>query len=272
MGETVLYPVARAADGTIAWAESCARGDFACLECGGQVFLHRGSQLQAHFHHAADEPCLGSAESALHLAAKEVLVQAVTHWTDRPITVRRACPRCNAGVRFPALLPPFPSAQVEYMVKTGSRSVRVDVGVLDAKGAPAWLVEVRVKHPVPPEKADALNQSKIFWIEVPGRTTVASGGTSWAMLAGRVRPRLCNTCEAAEASRFANGCKHEELLKHPNTRPAWLRECAVEHKWSCTRCGEVHFVARNSCAICGSFAPRAVGDMATKAFLKWEAE
>jgi hypothetical protein len=127
----------------------------ACPSCGGQLIARKGEIKTWHFAHHQSE-CANAAESALHLAAKEIV-------------------NIHSGLAFPGkdlltpiddLATPFGSwvkfETVELEAPVGS--LRVDcLGTVESK---KYAVEIKVTHQVDFEKAETLKQLNLPTIEI----------------------------------------------------------------------------------------------------------
>ncbi len=76
---SLLQSFARDKSGRICSVEEVARGlacDCVCPACGESVIARQGEVREWHFAHSSGADCPGSGESALHLAAKQVLLDS----------------------------------------------------------------------------------------------------------------------------------------------------------------------------------------------------
>jgi len=182
-------PVARDAEGgggRLVSPEDAVKGRrYACPSCAGAVVLHAGAKKRRHFHHHA-AGC--SEETVLHLAAKELVVQAIEAWTagaPSPVFVRRCAePGCEACTQQP-LPKKVLRAVPELRVPSGHV---VDVGLLGPADLPIAAIEVLVSHEVDAEKAFELG---LPWIEVDAASVCESGGRRLVAVRDRFLPWLC---------------------------------------------------------------------------------
>lgn len=77
--QSLLQSFAMDKEDRIRSVEEVARGlacECACTSCGDQVIARQGEIREWHFAHAAESDCEGGAETALHLAAKQLLLES----------------------------------------------------------------------------------------------------------------------------------------------------------------------------------------------------
>lgn len=179
-------PVARDPKGRLVPPEDAVKGRrYACPSCSGAVVLHAGEKKRRHFHHHASA-C--AEETVLHLAAKELIVQAIEAWANgepSPVFVRRcADPGCEASTRQP-VPKKVKRAVPELRVPSGHV---VDVGLLGPADLPIAAIEVLFSHEVDGEKAFELG---LPWIEVDAATVCETGGRILVAVRDRFLPWLC---------------------------------------------------------------------------------
>lgn len=183
-------PVARDPKGRLVTPEDAVKGRrYECPSCSGAVVLHAGEKKRRHFHHHASA-C--AEETVLHLAAKQLIVQAIEGWIagePSPVFVRRCAePGCEARTRQP-----LPKKVVRAIPELRVRSGHVvDVGLVGLADLPIAAVEVLVSHEVDVEKAFELG---LPWIEVDAASVCESGGRTLVAVRDRFLPWLCEDHE-----------------------------------------------------------------------------
>jgi hypothetical protein len=179
-------PVARDAHGTLVSPEDAQkRRRYTCPSCGAPVDLHAGEKKRRHFHHAV-AAC--SAETVLHVSAKELVVQAVARWRAggaSPVLVR-ACAEdgCDAVTRQ-TLPKKVLGAQAEVRLASGHV---VDVALTGPGGLAIAAIEIRHTHAVDEDKALDLG---VPWIEVDAAATCAAMGRELVPVRDKFLPWLC---------------------------------------------------------------------------------
>ncbi len=167
------------------WAEKCEEG-WTCVACGEphKLVLCRGPRVRAHFRH--DAACGG--EGDRHRIAKLVAAQFF-----RSMVFRSECVDCGGPVESAAGAA-FGSEAREAVVEDGGAIApyRLDVGIRDRQGALVGAIEICDTHPVPPEKASALDAVLGHaWFEVSAQS-VLEGDGSYAQCVRSTK--TCGTC------------------------------------------------------------------------------
>jgi hypothetical protein len=149
------------------------------------VSLHAGEKKRRHFHHAK---AVCSEETALHVGAKALVLQAVAEWRAggaAPVIVRGCAePGCEATTRQ-SLPTKVRSAVAELRVKSGHV---VDVAFLGPRDLPIAAVEIKQTHAVDEGKAFELGMP---WIEVDAAATCASMGRELRPIRDKFLPWFC---------------------------------------------------------------------------------
>jgi hypothetical protein len=127
-----------------------------CPKCAGDLIAAKGDIYRHHFRHAADVPCYGARETALHLFAKQIICE------------RRACayPRDYVGFRdtpFRIDLGSIIDARAEVPLAGGD--MRADV-VLTFSSGEEVAVEIYVAHRVDAHKLRLFATRAIAAIEI----------------------------------------------------------------------------------------------------------
>lgn len=144
---------ARAKDGRIVSVEDVARGlacDCICPGCAAQVMSRQGDVREWHFAHVSGADCAGAAETALHLAAKQLLLESA--WVGLPaknISRSVALPDGRHGhgqASFPLEKIDFEGVQCEQSLG----DIRPDIVGYETDRR--WLIEIAVTHLVDEEK------------------------------------------------------------------------------------------------------------------------
>lgn len=166
------HPIAfaRNQEGRIVDVRSVPRGlacDCVCPQCGARLVANQGRIKEWYFSHESGSDCPGGAETALHLAAKQ-LILAHLRVALPPLVVefRREHPQFglyerSREVRLPEKLWRFRHARDE---------MRIGPYIADIAGRlgeePEVVVEVKVRHEVEPEKAQYLRANRLPSIEI----------------------------------------------------------------------------------------------------------
>jgi hypothetical protein len=202
-------------------------GAWACVACGEEhrLVLCRGEQTRAHFRHLA--ACPGEGER--HRLAKCIVAQYFGS-----MSIRARCAECGEPVR--AAL-----GGLRAVVEDGSSlpPYRLDVGILDARGALVGAVEVRDTHPVPADKAAALDAALGgAWFEVDAQSVLDGAGVSADCVGGRRECGRCRPCAAcgrkiseaafADYDGLCAGCDAAALCFARRWEAAWASEDSVD--------------------------------------------
>lgn len=145
------------AEGRLVSVEEVARGkacECCCPQCGEVLIARQGDVRAWHFAHASGGDCGGAAEGALHLAAKQLIVQEGTLLV--PALEARASHRLDDGRLGEAAL----ARPAETWTLSGTRpevavgTLRIDVAA--THGRDPIFIEVAVTHLVDDAKRQAL--------------------------------------------------------------------------------------------------------------------
>jgi hypothetical protein len=217
-----VVPAALDGEGRLLRPAQAKPGIHTCPGCGARVVLRAGEVRVRHFAHG---PGSCSAETALHAAAKRLLVEVVeAHRRGGPApAVRRTCPGCERTWDTP--VPEVDGAIAEHVLRGG---LRPDVVLLTA-GVPALALEVRVRHAVDAAKAARL---PLPFLELDAGDVLAAP-LAWSPLAESAAPGVCPSCaarrerDARELARLA-----AELGIDARDYPGWEAALAA-----CEACG-----------------------------------
>lgn len=165
--EILLQSFAIDKDKRVRSVDEVARGlacECKCPSCGERVLARQGEVREWHFAHASGADCEGAAESALHQAAKQLLLEsggitlpeAYAHST---ITLPDG--RTGFGeARRPELWVDYHSAESEQAIG----NIRADVVVMI--GDIALCIEIAVTHFIDEEKKKSLDKLALPTIEI----------------------------------------------------------------------------------------------------------
>jgi len=167
INETVLQTFAVNNQGLLVHVDEVARGSAcgcSCAACAAPVIARQGEVRGWHFAHTAGADCPGACESAIHLAAKEV-VRRAGGITLPPLVVEQTYRRSDgvsttAEARREFGWTDFDRVQTEVQLD----GLRPDV--LGHRRHDQWIVEIRVTHAVDTEKRERLANLGIAAIEV----------------------------------------------------------------------------------------------------------
>lgn len=163
--ETMTF--ARAADGRVVHIDEVVNGlacECVCLKCGGRLVGRHGKVRQHHFSHYLAIDGVGCTETALHKAAKEIIL------TEK----RLALPRQLEGMGL--MLGPdayFDAVSLEH--RLGSSEAGTEI-VADAygRGAIDMVIEIAVHHRVPQDKANKIRTLGLPAVEIDLANAVSS--------------------------------------------------------------------------------------------------
>jgi hypothetical protein len=155
-----------------------------CPLCGGRLTLKLGRIRRHHAAHTPNDVCAATKpETALHIDMKLYLAARLqpSLASDRGLLIRQRCqgtPRetCDA-VRDERWVHGWDEVVVEAGVVAEAR-LRPDI-LLRRNGAPIAAIEVLVSHRVPDEKAAALEDAGLPWIEIRAHPALIEGDTAW---------------------------------------------------------------------------------------------
>lgn len=179
-------PAARdAASRLVTPADAKPRATYRCPACDARVDLHAGEKKRRHFHHRVSS-C--TAESVMHLCAKQLVAQAVEEWLEggAPVTFTRGCadPSCDA-TSTQAIPAKVKEVRLEHALGSGHV---VDIALLARGGLPIAAIEVHHTHAVDAVKARELI---VPWIEVDAAQVCAAGGRDLVATTDRFLPWFC---------------------------------------------------------------------------------
>lgn len=170
-----LVPFGLRPDGRLIDAGMAERGkacNCVCPGCKRTLIARKGTVRVEHFGHEADTDCRRGAETALHMAAKQLVAEVP--WLDLPqlsVTARRDDPEFGtfqATASYHDIKQwHFESAQAEVELE----SIRPDVVGVGA-GGERYAVEIRVAHKVDKEKARYIRSMQLPCIEIDLRPLV----------------------------------------------------------------------------------------------------
>lgn len=186
-------PFGRASNGRLVDVHMVSRGlacGCHCPGCGAPLLAKKGEVLSPHFAHAAGADCAGGAETALHLAAKQVLLDAMQiRLPALTVEVSRNDPVCGLYSASRTYHEPkewyFDIVEAEAVVG----SLRPDItGMVNGVRC---AVEIHVTHAVDAFKQEALRRAELPCIEVHLADLL---GQVWSLeqLAQQVVERLDN--------------------------------------------------------------------------------
>lgn len=195
-------------DGRLVHIDAAAQGrrcGCVCPECLQPLIAKKGAKNLHHFAHDRDADCPGALESALHLAAKEILSS-------------RRCLRLPAVVlNFHSLKTPwrlFPVSWVRFDAVLAERKtggIRPDI--IGLIGEQSLLIEIAVTHPAGPEKRERIRQLGLSALEI-SLAHLASEKLAPQSLAREIIGRLANR-------QWLYNHKAEQTRQHLRHLAAW---------------------------------------------------
>lgn len=164
---SVLQSFALDKDGGVRSVDEVGRGlacECVCPACGERVLARQGEVREWHFAHASGADCAAGAESALHLAAKQVLLEsggmvlpAISVYESMTLPDGRT--GCGTASRNEVWVD-FSSVQVEQPVGT------IKPDVVAVLGRTMLFVEIAVTHFIDADKQAVIDQLGVPTVEV----------------------------------------------------------------------------------------------------------
>lgn len=154
-------------EGRIKSVEEVARGlecNCTCPCCGERVLARQGEVREWHFAHASGADCDGAAEGALHLAAKQVLLDGQGLMMPEAVTMKTATLADGRSAVGEARRPEYWLDYLTAEAEVSYGSIRPDI-VLDVGGEKIF-VEIAVTHYIDSEKREVLEEMRIPTIEI----------------------------------------------------------------------------------------------------------
>lgn len=165
-------PFARNREGRLVDVHSVPRGlacGCVCPECDGRIVANQGNVNSWYFSHASGSECAGGAETALHLAAKQlILTHRRVALPPFVIQFRREHPsfglyQRSRDVTLPERIWQLVQARAESRIGTGPYIADIGGRLGDVSDV---VVEVKVRHEVEHEKAHYLRANRLPCIEI----------------------------------------------------------------------------------------------------------
>jgi len=182
-----------------------------CPQCDRRTILKLGSVRMHHAAHRPQDVCIATApETALHLNAKFHLARELRRVAT--IKLREVCQNTECDqVRQREWAVSWDAVEVERCVGT----LRPDL-TLTRGGVAVAAVEVFATHAVDDEKARALADARLPWVEV--RASAVIENEAWTPTQplpmhkeGPHRPWVCEACERKQAERKKEQAELERL-------------------------------------------------------------
>ena len=129
-----------------------------CPGCSAALVARKGSKTQHHFAHHSSATCESATETALHLAAKEILS------TQKEIVLPAVCVEFNSN-RRPMELSPERKFQIDS-VQLETRTGDIVPDLIATIGTKQLLIEIFVTHRVDLHKIDKIRRLGISAVEV----------------------------------------------------------------------------------------------------------
>ena len=156
-----------------------------CPECGAPLEAAKGPVRQHHFRHAVETECEGALESAIHLAAKQIIIERKE--LTLPKYVVSGARSDSKGRLHRASAELIPAGTVE---KFDSVAAEVEVygmraDILAMVGDRPLMVEIKYRHPVGEEKRAKIVAANISAIEID-LSDVSLDEADWHTLWARI--------------------------------------------------------------------------------------
>jgi hypothetical protein len=154
-----------------------------CPLCGRSLTLKLGRIRRHHAAHAPNDDCKATRpETALHIDVKLYLAEQLTSAiaSDPTLVIRRRCEGTPLEPCDAIREEPWAHGWDEVVVEAGMTAERFRPDILLRKGGVAiGAIEVLVSHRVPDEKAAALEDAGLPWIELLANPELLEGDTAW---------------------------------------------------------------------------------------------
>lgn len=154
-----------------------------CPLCGRSLTLKLGRIRRHHAAHAPNDDCGATRpETALHLDTKLYLAEQLTSaaGSDSTLVIRRRCEGTPLETCDAIRDDPWARGWDDVVVEAGATAERFRPDILLRKdGMPIAAIEVLVSHRVPDEKATALENAGLPWIEIRADPGMLEGHTAW---------------------------------------------------------------------------------------------
>lgn len=132
-----------------------------CPECGGSLVAKKGRERAHHFAHYSISTCVGSLETCLHLAGKQVLIDAVA---DGRLFFAPALAYPYPKKKYPAIDLPLRAVDCEKNISLPGQHRRPDVIAEWQHGTLA--IEICVTNPVDEERRHFYELKRLDCIEI----------------------------------------------------------------------------------------------------------
>ena len=142
--------------------ESGVLTDGKCPECGGALVAKKGAKRAHHFAHYSVTGCAGALETSLHLAAKQVLIDAVAE--GRSFFAPAFGYSYSEKRKYPAIDLPLLSVECEKNVFLPGQHRRPDAIAEWAHGALA--IEICVTNPVDDDRQHFYEIKRLDCVEI----------------------------------------------------------------------------------------------------------
>jgi hypothetical protein len=154
-----------------------------CPLCGRSLTLKLGRIRRHHAAHAPNDECAATqAETALHIDTKLYVAAQLRSAmaSDPTLVIRRRCEGTPLETCDAIRDEPWARGWDEVVIEAGVTAERIRPDILLRKGGmPIAAIEVLVSHRVPDEKAAALEDAGLPWIELRAGPELLEGDTAW---------------------------------------------------------------------------------------------
>jgi competence protein CoiA len=235
---TMLQVFAVNKGGEICFVEDVARGmacECYCPDCKESVVARQGEIRGWHFAHASGSECIGSGETALHLAAKQIIINEKGIMVPEvSVAVEHKLPDGRLGlgtVTRPEMWIDF--LKVDTEINFGE--IRPDVVAYLNDGL--MFIEIAVTHYIDEQKAAAINNLSVPTLEID-LSELINTRLDWESLKALLIDALYNkiwisplgqTLLEAEAMQLAI---NDALSKNIQTQNLGNRKKPVKYKYS----------------------------------------
>lgn len=194
---------------------------YVCPDCRTPLTPKLGEKNVRHFAHRIDSAvCDFRHETEEHYRAKKAIVAAVN--TGLSIKLIRKCEPGDHEYAEP-LPNAVAKATTEFCLATGHRA---DVALFDMADNVVGIIEVLMTHEVDQEKALALAEAQIPWVEVSALAVLDANEPTWPLTQDFFQSPTCNSC--IELQERARG--RLQAIINREIRAFFWRQCPSCHR------------------------------------------
>ncbi len=150
----------------IADVESGEKSNIVCPNCKSPLIAVKGSNKQHHFRHKNIKECKGGLESAIHLAAKQMIMEKKQ--ITLPKYVYTASATDSKGIKHTEAKIFLPDTKIIYFdsVQDEKELHGMRADILANKDSRLMMIEIYYRHKVDDQKIDKIKNANISAIEI----------------------------------------------------------------------------------------------------------